>query len=91
MMVRAKIAQARVSDRPNRFKGALGMRIEKIMLAERRDAALDGFDATEHCPGVEVLRSKDLRRTIDPFEPRQEREDLPIRRAARPDKDACAH
>ena len=47
------------------------------MFAKRRDAALNGFDATQHRSGVKVLRAKSLSRTVDPFEPRQKREILP--------------
>jgi hypothetical protein len=77
MMVLAKTARNPESRIANRFECTLGVGIEKIMFAERCGAALDGFDATQHCAGVQVLRTKDLRHTVDPFEPRQEREIFP--------------
>src|SRR5262245_11163080 len=64
-------------DRTHGFECALRVRIEKIVLAERRDAALNGFDATEHCPGIEVLRPKNLGCAVDPFQPWQKREIFP--------------
>src|SRR4030095_3175777 len=54
--------QPGISYRGNGFECALRVRIEKIVLAKGRDAALNGFDATWHRPGIEVLRPKDLRR-----------------------------
>ncbi len=53
------------------------MRIEKIVFAKCCDAALNGFDATQHRSGIKVLRAKSLSRAVDPFQPRQKREILP--------------
>ena len=40
-------AESRVSNRPNGFKGAITVRIEKIVLTDGGDAAADCFDATQ--------------------------------------------
>src|SRR5436189_5469458 len=61
-------AQPRLMDSPDGFEGACRMRIKKVVLADRRDAVANRLDATQQRSGVKMLRAKDLRCSINPFE-----------------------
>src|ERR1044071_1298423 len=48
-------SQARILDRTNRFAGAIGTRIQKIVLANGRHSATKRLDASEHASLVKML------------------------------------
>src|SRR5437773_924544 len=70
-------SEAGFSKGSNRFKGALGIGIKKVVLADGGNTAANRLNASEQRSSVEMLRTKHLSAAIDAFQPRHQFEVFP--------------